>query len=63
MTFVKDELKRFKRVMQSDYSEPSASEEEHKSREVFLNITLDFLRRMKQDELANHLQTSKNTFI
>lgn len=29
------------------------------SREAFVKITLDFLRRMKQEELADCLQTSK----
>ncbi|XP_028297565.1 NACHT, LRR and PYD domains-containing protein 3-like [Gouania willdenowi] len=32
-------------------------EEQRRSREAFLNITLYFLKRMKQEELAEHLQS------
>ncbi|XP_039664008.1 NACHT, LRR and PYD domains-containing protein 14-like [Perca fluviatilis] len=47
----------------SDYPECSESqkededEEQRRSREAFLKITLHFLRRMKQEELADHLQS------
>uniref|UniRef100_A0A8C5GKA5 Protein NLRC3-like n=1 Tax=Gouania willdenowi TaxID=441366 RepID=A0A8C5GKA5_GOUWI len=36
-------------------------EEQRRSREAFLNITLYFLKRMKQEELAERLQSSKRT--
>ncbi|XP_039662046.1 T-cell-specific guanine nucleotide triphosphate-binding protein 2-like isoform X1 [Perca fluviatilis] len=46
-----------------DYPECSErkreDEEQGRSREAFLKITLHFLRRMKQDELADCLQSSK----
>ena len=63
VTFVKDELKKMKKVLSSDYPECSASqredEEERSSREALLKITQHFLRRMKQEELADCLQSSK----
>ncbi|XP_073348594.1 protein NLRC3-like [Pagrus major] len=60
--FVKNELKKFQKVLSPDYPEclESQSEGEEQgmssSSEAFLKITLDFLRRMKQDELADCLQ-------
>ncbi|XP_078142477.1 NACHT, LRR and PYD domains-containing protein 3-like isoform X3 [Centroberyx gerrardi] len=70
VTFVKNELKRFHRVLSPDYPECSerqredeevvdGEEEEQRSssREAFLQITLHFLRRMKQEELADSLQS------
>ncbi|XP_041638218.1 protein NLRC3-like [Cheilinus undulatus] len=66
LIFVKSELKKFQRVLTSNYPEFSEEEEvmdgedkEQKSniRETFLRMTVEFLRRMKQDELANHLQS------
>uniref|UniRef100_UPI003AAF21B5 protein NLRC3-like n=1 Tax=Centroberyx gerrardi TaxID=166262 RepID=UPI003AAF21B5 len=69
ITFVKNELKRFQRVLSPDYPEclerqredeevVDGEEEEQRrsSREAFLKITLQFLRRMKQEELADCLQ-------
>ncbi|XP_060890923.1 NLR family CARD domain-containing protein 3-like isoform X2 [Labrus mixtus] len=63
VTFVKNELKRVHRVLSSDYPEclESQSEDEEQRRsckEAFLKITLHFLRRMKQEELADCLQSS-----
>ncbi|KAJ0059336.1 hypothetical protein NL108_015512 [Boleophthalmus pectinirostris] len=57
LTFVKAQLQRLHRVLASDYPECSESEEEEEqsSREV-LNITLDFLRKMDQEQLAQRLQ-------
>ncbi|XP_034559050.1 protein NLRC3-like [Notolabrus celidotus] len=61
--FVKTELKKIHRVLSPDYPECSESqrededEEQRRSREVFLEITLHFLRRMKQEELADCLQS------
>ncbi|XP_060914452.1 NACHT, LRR and PYD domains-containing protein 12-like isoform X2 [Labrus mixtus] len=61
-TFVKNELKRVYRVLSPDYPEclESQSEDEEQGRrckEAFLKITLHFLRRMKQEELADCLQS------
>uniref|UniRef100_A0A3Q3FJI0 B30.2/SPRY domain-containing protein n=1 Tax=Labrus bergylta TaxID=56723 RepID=A0A3Q3FJI0_9LABR len=61
VTFVKNELKRVQRVLSPDYPEclESQSEDEEQGRsckEDFLKITLHFLRRMKQEELADCLQ-------
>uniref|UniRef100_UPI003AB0F073 NACHT, LRR and PYD domains-containing protein 3-like n=1 Tax=Centroberyx gerrardi TaxID=166262 RepID=UPI003AB0F073 len=69
VTFVKNELKRFQTVLSPDYPECSErqreddevvsgdEEEQRSSREAFLMITLHFLRRMKQEELADSLQS------
>ncbi|XP_029904703.1 protein NLRC3-like [Myripristis murdjan] len=69
-TFVKKELKNLQRTLSPDYPECSErqredeevldSEEEEQrrsSREAFLQITLHLLRRMKQEELAEHLRS------
>ncbi|XP_078101461.1 uncharacterized protein LOC144514136, partial [Sander vitreus] len=62
VTFVKNELKKIQKVLNPDYPECSESqregedEEQRSSREAFLRITLHFLRRMKQEELADCLQ-------
>ncbi|XP_067438942.1 protein NLRC3-like isoform X2 [Thunnus thynnus] len=70
ITFVKNELKKMQRVLSPDYPECLESqredeevldcgeeEERRSSRESFLKITLHFLRRMKQEELADRLQS------
>nr|XP_033501166.1 NLR family CARD domain-containing protein 3-like isoform X2 [Epinephelus lanceolatus] len=69
VTFVKNELKKIQKVLSSDYPECSESQREdeevlgreeeqsRRSREAFLKITLNFLRRMKQEELADCLQS------
>ncbi|KAM3876398.1 protein NLRC3-like [Diretmus argenteus] len=70
VTFVKNELKTFQMVLSPDYpeglerqreeEEEVGSEEEGQrksSREALLNITVNFLRRMKQEELADSLQS------
>ena len=70
VTFVKNELRKFQRLLSPDYPECSKSDDEEvvdgeeeeqrvSSREAFLKITLQFLRRMKQEELADCLQSSK----
>ncbi|XP_053171641.1 NLR family CARD domain-containing protein 3-like [Scomber japonicus] len=69
VTFVKNELKKMQKLLSPDYPEclESQSEDEEvldgeeeeqrrKSREAFLKITLHFLRRMKQEDLADCLQ-------
>uniref|UniRef100_A0A672FK83 NACHT domain-containing protein n=1 Tax=Salarias fasciatus TaxID=181472 RepID=A0A672FK83_SALFA len=61
VTFMKEELKKMKKLLSPDYPECSESdcdvegEEQRSSRESLVRITLDFLRRMKQEELAERL--------
>uniref|UniRef100_A0A8D0CVR7 NACHT domain-containing protein n=1 Tax=Sander lucioperca TaxID=283035 RepID=A0A8D0CVR7_SANLU len=68
-TFVKNELKKIQKVLSPDYPECSESqrenedEEQRSSREAFLKITLHFLRRMKQDELADRLQSRSSAGV
>ncbi|KAM4606204.1 protein NLRC3-like [Polymixia lowei] len=70
ITFVKNELKRFQTVLRSDYpdclereredEEVGGGEEEEqrtRAREAVLEITLHFLRSMKQEELADSLDS------
>ncbi|CAK6980579.1 NLR family CARD domain-containing protein 3-like%2C partial, partial [Scomber scombrus] len=70
VTFVKNELKRVQRGLSPDDPEclESQSEDEEvldgeeeeqrrSSRDAFLKITVHFLRRMKQEDLAERLQT------
>ncbi|XP_059181747.1 NLR family CARD domain-containing protein 3-like [Centropristis striata] len=67
VTFVKNELKKIQKVLNPDYLESQREDEEvlededeeqrRRSREEFLKITLHFLRRMKQEELADCLQS------
>ncbi|XP_030574690.1 NLR family CARD domain-containing protein 3-like [Archocentrus centrarchus] len=71
ITFVKNELKKIQKLLSPDYPEcleiqrwdeevlEGEDEEQRRSnREAFVKITLNFLRRMKQEELAEHLQSS-----
>uniref|UniRef100_A0AAQ4P2X9 B30.2/SPRY domain-containing protein n=1 Tax=Gasterosteus aculeatus aculeatus TaxID=481459 RepID=A0AAQ4P2X9_GASAC len=65
LTFVKNELKKMQKVVSSDYPECFEKEEEvvldeeqRRSREAFVKISLHFLRRMKQEELAERLQSN-----
>ena len=73
---MKNELKKFQKLLSPDCSECSESQSEDEevldseeeeqwrsSREAFLKITLNFLRRMKQEELADCLQSSKRIFL
>ncbi|XP_028254479.1 NACHT, LRR and PYD domains-containing protein 12-like [Parambassis ranga] len=62
--FVKDELKKIQKLLSPDYPECSESqredeedEEQRSSRESLVQITVHFLRRMKQEELAECLQS------
>ncbi|KAM4624467.1 protein NLRC3-like [Polymixia lowei] len=70
VTFVKNELKKFQRVLSSDFPEfletqreneevGGGEEEEQRrsAREAVLKITLHFLRSMKQEELADSLES------
>ncbi|XP_062293733.1 uncharacterized protein LOC133998011 [Scomber scombrus] len=68
--FVKNELKKMQKGLSPDYPECLESQREDEevldgeeeeqrrsSREAFLKITLHFLRRMKQEDLADRLQS------
>uniref|UniRef100_A0AAQ4S7R4 NACHT domain-containing protein n=1 Tax=Gasterosteus aculeatus aculeatus TaxID=481459 RepID=A0AAQ4S7R4_GASAC len=64
LTFVKNELKKIQKVVSSDYpewlekvDEEVLDEEQRRSREAFVKISVHFLRRMKQEELAERLQS------
>ncbi|MEQ2285963.1 hypothetical protein AMECASPLE_037292, partial [Ameca splendens] len=70
VTFVKKELQKIQKVLSLDYPEFSMSpveseerlededeEQRRSSREAFEKITLYFLRRMKQDNMADCLQS------
>ncbi|XP_035857011.1 protein NLRC3-like [Sander lucioperca] len=66
-----NELKKIQKVLNQDYPECLESqregededEEQRSSREAFLKITLHFLRRMKQDELADRLQSRSSAGV
>ncbi|KAL4009680.1 hypothetical protein ACER0C_003532 [Sarotherodon galilaeus] len=62
ITFVKNELKKIQKVLSPDYPECLESQKEDdeqrsSSIEAFVKITVDFLRRMNQEELADRLQS------
>ncbi|XP_077952858.1 uncharacterized protein LOC144390265 isoform X2 [Gasterosteus aculeatus] len=64
LTFVKNELKKIQKVVSSDYpeclekeDEEVQDEEQRRSREAFVKISVHFLRRMKQEQLAERLQS------
>ncbi|XP_078016926.1 NLR family CARD domain-containing protein 3-like [Epinephelus lanceolatus] len=76
LTFVKNELKKIQKVLSSHYPECLESQREDEevlegedeeqrrsSREAFLKITLNFLRRMKQEELADCLQSGSYSAV
>nr|XP_029135593.1 protein NLRC3-like isoform X2 [Labrus bergylta] len=63
VAFVKDELKKIQKVLSSDFSQCLESQryeedaaQKSGSRDAVLKITLYFLRKMKQEELADCLQ-------
>uniref|UniRef100_A0AAQ4QA31 B30.2/SPRY domain-containing protein n=2 Tax=Gasterosteus aculeatus TaxID=69293 RepID=A0AAQ4QA31_GASAC len=64
LTFVKNDLKKIQKVVSSDYrecleeeDEEVLDEEQRRFREAFEKISVHFLRRMKQEELAERLQS------
>ncbi|XP_077952880.1 protein NLRC3-like isoform X2 [Gasterosteus aculeatus] len=64
LTFVKNELKKIQKVVSSDYpeclekeDEEVLDEEQRRSREAVVKISVHFLRRMKQEQLAERLQS------
>ncbi|XP_030249689.1 NACHT, LRR and PYD domains-containing protein 14-like [Sparus aurata] len=69
VTFAKNELKKFQKVLSPDYPEclegqredeevinDEEEEQRRNSKEAFLKFTLQFMRRMKLEELADSLQ-------
>nr|XP_020511898.1 NLR family CARD domain-containing protein 3-like isoform X1 [Labrus bergylta]XP_029137544.1 NLR family CARD domain-containing protein 3-like isoform X1 [Labrus bergylta] len=65
VAFVKDELKKYEKVLNADYPECSGGqnreeemtdEQSWSSREAFLKVTQEFMRRMKLEDLAILLQ-------
>uniref|UniRef100_A0A669DQG4 NACHT domain-containing protein n=1 Tax=Oreochromis niloticus TaxID=8128 RepID=A0A669DQG4_ORENI len=61
ITFVKNELKKIQKVLNPNKPQclefqREDDEQRRHSREAFVKITVDFLRRMKQEELADRLQ-------
>ncbi|XP_025761393.1 protein NLRC3-like [Oreochromis niloticus] len=68
--FVKNELKKIQKVLSPDYPEcienkivneevlKGEDDEQRSSREAFVKITLHFLRKLKQEELADRLQST-----
>ncbi|XP_055358211.1 NACHT, LRR and PYD domains-containing protein 12-like [Betta splendens] len=72
VTFVKKELKNIQQVLSPDYPECQREEEElddedeehrRSSKDAFLKITVNFLRRMKQEELAECLQSRTDAVV
>ncbi|RVE75050.1 hypothetical protein OJAV_G00012920 [Oryzias javanicus] len=58
VTFVKKELKKIQKLLsQREDEEEDEDEEQRSSRESVMKITENFLRRMKQEELADRLQS------
>ncbi|CAI5657654.1 unnamed protein product [Oreochromis niloticus] len=60
LTFVKNELKKIQKALNPNKPQclefQREDDEQRSSREAFVKITADFLRRMKQEELADRLQ-------
>ncbi|XP_078797865.1 uncharacterized protein LOC144989377 isoform X2 [Oryzias latipes] len=62
VTFVKKELKKIQKLLshrEEEEEREDEDEEQRSSRESLMKITVNFLRRMKQEELADGLQSSK----
>uniref|UniRef100_I3JQW9 NACHT domain-containing protein n=1 Tax=Oreochromis niloticus TaxID=8128 RepID=I3JQW9_ORENI len=61
ITFVKNELKKIQKALNPNKPQclefQREDDEQRSSREAFVKITVDFLRRMKQQELADRLQS------
>ncbi|RVE55397.1 hypothetical protein OJAV_G00236750, partial [Oryzias javanicus] len=64
VTFVKKELKKIQKLLsQREDEEEDEDEEQRSSRESLMKITENFLRRMKQEELADRLQRKRLTAV
>uniref|UniRef100_A0A3P9PK62 B30.2/SPRY domain-containing protein n=1 Tax=Poecilia reticulata TaxID=8081 RepID=A0A3P9PK62_POERE len=71
MTFMRNELQKFQMILSSDYSEAADNQEKEDernsadpeqakgSRETFLKLSLQFLRKMRKDDLADCLWNSE----
>uniref|UniRef100_A0A3B3DM88 B30.2/SPRY domain-containing protein n=1 Tax=Oryzias melastigma TaxID=30732 RepID=A0A3B3DM88_ORYME len=62
VTFVKKELKKIQKILSQREDEEELEgedEDQRSSKESLMKITENFLRRMKQEELADRLQNSK----
>uniref|UniRef100_G3N601 FISNA domain-containing protein n=1 Tax=Gasterosteus aculeatus TaxID=69293 RepID=G3N601_GASAC len=58
LTLVKNELKKIQKVVSSEKEDEEVlDEEQRRSREAFVKISVHFLRRMKQEQLAERLQS------
>uniref|UniRef100_I3JIQ9 NACHT domain-containing protein n=1 Tax=Oreochromis niloticus TaxID=8128 RepID=I3JIQ9_ORENI len=71
VTFVKNELQKFKKFLsqkcpegtkREDYESTADKKDEISDGDTFLRLTLSFLRRKKQDQLADSLQRSEMLF-
>ncbi|XP_065326071.1 protein NLRC3-like [Pelmatolapia mariae] len=62
ITFVKNELKKIQKALNPNKPQclefQREDDEQRSSREAFVMLTVDFLRRMKQEELADQLQST-----
>ncbi|RVE75224.1 hypothetical protein OJAV_G00014490 [Oryzias javanicus] len=66
VTFVKTELKKIQKILSQREDEEELEdedEEQRSSRESLMKITENFLRRMKQDELADRLQSKPSAAV
>lgn len=68
MIFVKDELKKAYKVLRADLPQWSESSKDvddmqRQSSDALLKITLNFLRQLKYNDLADVLQISKFLFF
>ncbi|XP_076732527.1 uncharacterized protein LOC143413411 [Maylandia zebra] len=67
ITFVKNELKKIQKALNPNKPQclefQREDDEQRSSREAFVKITVDFLRRMKQEELADRLQRRKRIYL
>lgn len=76
ISFVRKQLKELQEVLHADFPEylesqskdeemleAEVKEQRENSREAFVKITLHFLRKIKQEELADSLQNSKRVFL
>ncbi|KAM9313986.1 protein NLRC3-like isoform 1-T1 [Pholidichthys leucotaenia] len=64
ISFVKNELKKIQKLLSQREDEEvleGEDEDQRRNRESFLMITVDFLRRMKQEKLADLLKSKTNT--
>lgn len=64
---MKNELKKIQKVLSPNKPQSlefqREDDEQRRNREAFVKITVDFLRRMNQEELADRLQNSKRISI